>query len=264
MECTLAQFFVMWKKDKKQTTCNEAETLWKQTLCPVGTLQWLLHLALVKREYLASQIRSMNSLFHIATNKSSANREVPLFSRLYPSFGYFRKIFRPRSLKYSLFWLKYTHKWKEIVSKNNALWTVHGTVNGTQSRLRIFDNIFNTSVLIKITKQDSPTMLLTAEIDKEYMPQLQLYALKSKENTPCRLSRQRILMYLATHLWQKKWKFKKKKSDSKAGNQLAYCGKLSAQKQVLIYRKCEIQNWSLPWKRLYCQIWLIHLCWFPD
>ncbi len=70
------------------------------------------------REYLAPQIRSMNNRFHseaklpwsydyplanhIATNKSSANREMPLFSRLYPSFGYLRKIFPPRGLKYSL------------------------------------------------------------------------------------------------------------------------------------------------------------------
>ncbi len=71
------------------------------------------------REYLAPQIRSMNNRFHseaklpwsydyplanyIATNKSCANREMPMFSRLYPSFGYFRKIFPPRGLKYSLF-----------------------------------------------------------------------------------------------------------------------------------------------------------------
>ncbi len=39
---------------------------------------------------------------HIATNKSSANRERPLFTRLYPSFMYLRKIFPPRGLKYSL------------------------------------------------------------------------------------------------------------------------------------------------------------------
>ncbi len=40
---------------------------------------------------------------HIATNKSSAiYREMPLFSRLYPSFGYIRKFFPPRGLKYSL------------------------------------------------------------------------------------------------------------------------------------------------------------------
>ncbi len=72
------------------------------------------------REYLAPQIRSMNNRFHIeaklpwsydyplanhiATNKSSANREVPLFSRLCPSFGCLRKIFPPRGLKYSLLW----------------------------------------------------------------------------------------------------------------------------------------------------------------
>ncbi len=71
-----------------------------------------------KRQYLAPQIRSMNNRFHseaklprsydyplanhIATNKSSANHEVPLLSRLYPSFGYFWKIFPPRGLKYSL------------------------------------------------------------------------------------------------------------------------------------------------------------------
>ena len=45
---------------------------------------------------------------HIATNKSSANREMPLFSRLYPSFGYLRKIVPPRGLKYSLLLLLYT------------------------------------------------------------------------------------------------------------------------------------------------------------
>ncbi len=70
------------------------------------------------REYLAPQICSMNNWFHseaklqwshdyplanhIATNKSSANREMPLFLRLYPSFGYLRKIFLLRCLKYSL------------------------------------------------------------------------------------------------------------------------------------------------------------------
>ncbi len=72
----------------------------------------------LNREYLAPQIRSMNNRFnseaklpwsydypsanYIATNKSSANREMPLFSRLYPSFGYLRKIVQPRCLKYSL------------------------------------------------------------------------------------------------------------------------------------------------------------------
>ncbi len=70
--------------------------------------------AVANREYLAPKIRSMNNRFHseatlpwpydyplanhIATNKSSANREMPLFSRLYPSFGYLRNFF----LKYSL------------------------------------------------------------------------------------------------------------------------------------------------------------------
>ncbi len=70
------------------------------------------------REYLAPQIRSMINRFHlearlpwsydyplanhIATNKGSANREMPLVSRLYPSFGYLLKIFPPRGLKYSL------------------------------------------------------------------------------------------------------------------------------------------------------------------
>ncbi len=69
-------------------------------------------------EYLAPQICSVNNRFHseaklpwsydyslanhIATNKSSANREMPLFSHLYPSFGYLWKIFPPRGLKYSL------------------------------------------------------------------------------------------------------------------------------------------------------------------
>ncbi len=70
-------------------------------------------------EYLAPQIRGMNNRFHsetkipwlydyplanhIATYKSPTNREVPLFSHLYPSFGYLRKIFPPRGFKYSVF-----------------------------------------------------------------------------------------------------------------------------------------------------------------
>ena len=62
------------------------------------------------REFLVTEIRSMNNRFHseaklpwsyplanhIATNKSSANREMPLFSGLYPHFGYLRKVFPPR------------------------------------------------------------------------------------------------------------------------------------------------------------------------
>ena len=68
---------------------------------------------------MAPQICSMNNRFHseaklpwsydhplanhIATNKSSTNREMPLFSRFYPSFGYLRKIFPPMGLKYSLY-----------------------------------------------------------------------------------------------------------------------------------------------------------------
>ncbi len=71
-----------------------------------------------EKEYLAPQIRSMNNRLHseaklswayayplanhIATNKSSTNREMPLFSCLYPSFGHLRKIFPPRALKYCL------------------------------------------------------------------------------------------------------------------------------------------------------------------
>ncbi len=35
---------------------------------------------------------------HIATYKSSTDREVPLFSRLYPFFRYLRKIFPPKGL----------------------------------------------------------------------------------------------------------------------------------------------------------------------
>ncbi len=78
------------------------------------------------REYLAPQIHSMNNWFHseaklswscdylltnhIATNKSSANHKMPLFSRLYPSFGYLRKIFLPRGLKYSLFCAKFHNR----------------------------------------------------------------------------------------------------------------------------------------------------------
>ncbi len=76
-------------------------------------------IVLNNREYLPAQIGSMNNRFHseaklpwsydyslanhIATNKNSTNREMPLFSRFYPSFRYLRKIFPPRVLKYSLF-----------------------------------------------------------------------------------------------------------------------------------------------------------------
>ena len=72
----------------------------------------------VNGEYLVPQIRSMNIWFHseaklpwsydyhlanhIATYKSSANRVVPLFSHLHFSFGYVRKIFPSRGLKYSV------------------------------------------------------------------------------------------------------------------------------------------------------------------
>ncbi len=68
---------------------------------------------------MAPQIPSLTNRFHseaklpwsydypianpIATNNSSANREIPLFSRLYPSSAYLPKIFPPRGLKYSLF-----------------------------------------------------------------------------------------------------------------------------------------------------------------
>ena len=89
------------------------------------------------REYLARQIRSMNNRFHseakllwsydyplanhIATNKSSANREMSLFSRLHPSFGYLWKIFPPRGLKYSLFSLHFLSiakcpRWKFVIA----------------------------------------------------------------------------------------------------------------------------------------------------
>ncbi len=70
------------------------------------------------RAYLPAQIRSMNNRFHseaklpwsydyplanqIAKNKSSANREMPLFSPL-PFFRVSSEIFPPRALKYSLF-----------------------------------------------------------------------------------------------------------------------------------------------------------------
>ncbi len=71
------------------------------------------------REYFGATNSHMNNRFHseaklpwsydyplanhIGTNKSSANREMPLLSRLYTSFGHLRKIFPPRGLKYSLF-----------------------------------------------------------------------------------------------------------------------------------------------------------------
>ncbi len=88
------------------------------------------------REYLAPLIRSMNNRFHseaklpwsydyplanhIATNKSSTNRLMPLFSRLYPSFGYLRKIFPPRGLKYSLLYGKRERNWRYFGSQRES------------------------------------------------------------------------------------------------------------------------------------------------
>ncbi len=92
--------------------CEEGRQFYRVVIA-----SFILHVQL-NREYLPPQIRKMNNRFHseaklpwsydyplanhIATNKSSANREMPLFSRLYLSFGYLRKIFPPRGLKYSL------------------------------------------------------------------------------------------------------------------------------------------------------------------
>ncbi len=86
------------------------------------------------RDYLAPQIRSMSNRFHleakitwsydyplanhIVKNKSSANREMPPFSRLYPSFGYLRKVFPPRGLKYSLFLTNAC----DVLSNGNIVW----------------------------------------------------------------------------------------------------------------------------------------------
>ncbi len=55
---------------------------------------------------------------HIARCKGSANREVSLFSHLNPSFGYLRKIFPPRGLKYSLLVL-HLH----TCAQHSLLWT---------------------------------------------------------------------------------------------------------------------------------------------
>ncbi len=76
------------------------------------------------REYLEPQIRSMNNRFHseaklpwsynyplanhIAINKSSANREMPLFRAFALLSGIF-KIFPPRGLKYSLLRVYYSN-----------------------------------------------------------------------------------------------------------------------------------------------------------
>ncbi len=70
---------------------------------------------ITNREYLVPKIPNMNNRFHseaklpwsydhplanhIATNKSSANREMPQFLRRYPSFGYLRKIFPAKGFK---------------------------------------------------------------------------------------------------------------------------------------------------------------------
>ncbi len=68
---------------------------------------------------------------HIATNESSANREMPLFSRLYPSFGYLRKIFPPSGLEYFLFisrWIQGEHSFLEhpygILSSHTCMMVV--------------------------------------------------------------------------------------------------------------------------------------------
>ena len=81
---------------------------WGATCLALSILRHTMYL-LVNREYLAPHIRSMNNRFHsetklpwsydyslandIATNKSSANREMSLFSPLYPFLGYLRKNF---------------------------------------------------------------------------------------------------------------------------------------------------------------------------
>ena len=85
------------------------------------------------REYLAPQIRSMNNQFHseaklswsydyplanhIARNKSSANREMSLFSRLYLSFGYLWKVFPPRGFKCTPYYTKVL----EVVFSNDIV-----------------------------------------------------------------------------------------------------------------------------------------------
>ena len=92
---------------------------WDTARKPIGpTTPWAVeHMCLIEkrpylnREYLAPQIRSMNNRFHseaelpwsydyplanhIATYKSSAHRDVPLFSRHYLFSGIFGKFSRP-------------------------------------------------------------------------------------------------------------------------------------------------------------------------
>ncbi len=80
----------------------------------------------------------------IATNKGSTNHEMPLFSRLYPSFGYLRKIFPPRVLKYSLLLVQsistnhyqFTRgQWKVCPDLLRSLWAIWLWVHGIYTAL---------------------------------------------------------------------------------------------------------------------------------
>ncbi len=87
-------------------------TNWNRKACHNLVVVWPNDLNTANREYLGPQI---NNRFHseakqpwpydyplanhIATNKSSANRDMTLFLRLYPSFGYLRKSFPPGGIK---------------------------------------------------------------------------------------------------------------------------------------------------------------------
>ncbi len=116
----------LWHLTDTRYQFNIAVNIWTinasgVTRIPISdyvTLAPQLSLVVLNTEYLAPKIRSMNNRFHseaklpwsydyplanhITTYKSSTYREMPLFSRLYPPFGYLRKIFPPRGLKFSL------------------------------------------------------------------------------------------------------------------------------------------------------------------
>ncbi len=117
----------------------------------------------INKEYLALQIRSMDNRFHseaklpwlydyplanhIATYKSSTNREMSLFSRIYPSFGYLRKIFQPIGLRYSLFKHSlWPLEMKSTFSKRyckNRLWGMLSLMDCGFSYIQVFRGFWN-------------------------------------------------------------------------------------------------------------------------
>ncbi len=108
------------RKQRKNTVQKSVKSPLTQRSSAIFSCECLFSKILdwFNREYLALQTCNINNRFHLEANlpwsydyplanhipmyKSSAKREVPLSSRHYPSFGYLRKIFLPRGLKYSL------------------------------------------------------------------------------------------------------------------------------------------------------------------